>query len=273
MASATPRSGRALRPFEALGRRVARAFEFLGFGSQLLLESVYWLVLGRRRAQPVRAAPVAFQMLESGVLALPIVSVLAFTIGIMLALQGIDALEPFGAQHQVTIGVALSVTREFAPLITGIIVAGRSGSSLAARLGTMTINEEVAALKVMGINPVRFLVVPPLVAMAVMVPALALWADFAAFFGAGLVITGELGISWGVYLDQILRFIDAGDVLHGLAKAAIFGVLITLVGVINGSSVTGGAEGVGRVTTSSVVQAIAAIVLADMIFVFAATRG
>ena len=128
------------------------------------------------------------------------------------------------------------------------------------------------ALRVMGINPIRFLVVPSLVAMVVMLPALVVWANFLALLGAGLYITSELGIGMGAYLDQTIAYLDVGDVTHGLAKSLIFGVLITIVGVVNGASVRGGAEGVGRVTTNSVVHAITAIVVTDMIFVYVATR-
>jgi phospholipid/cholesterol/gamma-HCH transport system permease protein len=119
---------------------------------------------------------------------------------------------------------------------------------------------------------VRFLVAPSLLAMAVMVPALALMADFVGLLGAGLYIAPEIDITMGAYIDQTIDSITVDDVFHGLAKSAIFGVLITIVGIVDGSSVTGGAEGVGRVTTSSVVHGISAIVLTDMIFVFAATR-
>jgi phospholipid/cholesterol/gamma-HCH transport system permease protein len=251
---------------------VFRGLEFFGFGATVASEAVSWLLLGSRRRQPVRLGSIFAQMMEVGIQALPIVSMLSLTIGVMLAIQGIDALAPFGAQHQVTIGVALSVTREFAPLITGILVAGRSGSALAARLGTMTISNEIDALRVMGINPVRFLVVPSLVAMVVMLPALVVWADFLALLGAGFYVTASLGISAGAYFDQTTRFLEVGDVMHGLAKSVIFGVLITIVGVVNGASVRGGAEGVGRVTTNSVVHAITAIVVTDMLFVFVATR-
>ena len=177
-------------------------------------------------------------------MALPIISLLSMTIGLMLAIQGIDALKDFGAEHQVTFGVALSVVREFAPLITGILIAGRSGSAFAARLSTMTINNEVDALRIMGINPMRFLVVPTLMAMIIMVPALTLWADFVALFGAGLYITGDLGISMGTYISHTIMYLDTGDVLHGLGKSLVFGILITIVSVVNGSSVSGGAEGV-----------------------------
>jgi len=257
---------------ELLGRGTTRSVAAIGQGALLLTDAVGWIVLGRRRRQPVRAAPIFAQGLEIGILALPIVTMLSFTIGVMLAIQGIDALRDFGAEHQVTIGVALSVTREFAPLITGILVAGRSGSALAARLGTMTINEEMDALRVMGINPVRYLVVPALVAMLVMLPALTLWSDFVALAGAGFYVVGDLGITWSAYLDQLELYLTPDDVLHGLAKAGIFAVLITLVAAVDGSRVRGGAEGVGRATTRSVVHAITAIVLTDMLFALAVAR-
>ncbi len=272
MSAADRAPGGGLRALEALGRGVSRVLDGIGYGASLLGESVYWLVMGRRRRQPVRMAPVAAEMMEVGLRAVPIVTVLSGTIGVMLALQGIDALEPFGAQHQVTIGVALSVVREFAPLITGIIVAGRSGSALAARLGTMIINSEVDALSVMGVNPVRFLVVPSLLALIVMVPSLAIWADLVALGAAGLYIGADLGMTFPAYMDEVVRILDIEDVVHGILKATIFGALIAIVGVVNGVGVTGGAEGVGRVTTRAVVQAISAIVLADLVFVFAATR-
>jgi len=273
MAMATPETGAgALLRVEQLGRSTARGVESLGYAATLFSDALTWLALGRRRRQPVRAARVAAEMMEMGIGAIPIVSVLSFTIGVMLAMQGIHALAPFGAEHQVTIGVALSVAREFGPLITGIIVAGRSGAALAARLGTMTINEEVSALKVMGIDPVRFLVAPPLVALVVMLPALALWSDLMALLGAGLFITRELDMAFLAYVAQTVEFLSPGDVLHGIGKSALFGALIALVASVNGSGASGGAAGVGRVTTQSVVQAISAIVLADMLFVFLATR-
>ena len=211
--------------------------------------------------------------MEAGIRAIPIIAVLSMTIGIMLALQGIHALKAFGAQHQVVFGVALGITREFAPLITGILVAGRSGSALAARLATMTISQEVDALRSMGINPVRFLVAPSLLAMAVMVPALALMADFVGLLGAGLYIAPEIDITMGAYIDQTIDFDHGGRRLSRPRRRARSSACSSRSsGIVDGSSVTGGAEGVGRVTTSSVVHGISAIVLTDMIFVFAATR-
>lgn len=261
------------RALESVGRRSLDGVGALGFGASLLTDSLYWFLLGRRRRQPVRVASVFSEMMEIGIRAIPIVSTLSLTIGFMLAIQGIHALEPFGAEHQVVIGVALSVTREFAPLITAILVAGRSGSALAARLATMTINSEIDALRVMGINPVRFLVVPSLLAMLVMLPALTLWADFLALLGAGIYAGGELGTTLAVWVQQVNRNLGVDDVLHGFGKSALFAVLITVVAVVDGSSVRGGAEGVGRVTTRSVVHAITAIVLTDMVFAYLTTRG
>ncbi len=261
-----------LQKIEGIGHVTMKWVDSLGFGTALLYQSAFWLCCGGRRKQQVRLGAIVSQMMEVGIRALPIISLVSITIGLMLAIQGIDALKDFGAEHQVTYGVALSVVREFAPLITGILIAGRSGSAFAARLSTMMINNEVDALRVMGINPVRFLVVPSLVAMMIMVPALTLWADLVALLGAGLYISTDLGISMGTYIAQTIAYLGTDDVLHGLGKSFVFGVLITLVGVINGSSVTGGAEGVGHVTTRAVVHSILSLILADLLIVFLLTR-
>lgn len=136
----------------------------------------------------------------------------------------------------------------------------------------MRINQEIDSLTVMGINPVRFLVAPPLAAMMILMPLLTLWADLVGLFAAGLYISIELQGTMAGYADEVLSLLKLNDLLHGLAKSAIFGVLVTIVGVVNGASVSGGAEGVGRMTTRSVVHAISAIVITDMIFVFLVTR-
>ncbi len=262
-----------LQKIETVGRATTQGIEALGFGASLLYQSVFWVCVGGRRKQQVRLGPIVLQMMEVGIQALPIISLVSITIGLMLAIQGIDALKDFGAEHQVTVGVTLSVVREFAPLITGILFAGRSGSAFAARLSTMMINNEVDALRVMGINPVRFLVVPSLVAMMIMVPCLTLWADIIALLGAGLYISTDLSISMGTYISQTIMYLGTDDVLHGLGKSLVFGALITIVGFVNGSSVSGGAEGVGHVTTRAVVHSILAIILADLLIVFLLTRS
>lgn len=257
---------------ERIGRRTVAGVEEFGFGATLLGESAYWIAVGRWRRQPVRINAVLVQMMEIGIYAVPIVSVLSAAIGAMLAIQGIDTLRSFGAESQVVIGIAIGVTREFSPMITGIVVAGRSGSALAARLGTMKINEEIAALDVMGIKPVRFLAAPALVAMLIMLPALTFWSDVVAMLGAGTYVTADLGITMQAFFDQARAVLDVDDLLHGLSKSLLFAILITVIGVVNGASVTGGAEGVGRVTTRAVVHSIAAIVIADMVVAFLLTR-
>ncbi|GJL55050.1 MAG: ABC transporter [Nitrospirales bacterium] len=261
-----------IRKVEALGQRTIQVIDAIGFGASLLYQTGYWLLLGRRYHQVVRLAPIVEQMMEIGIRAIPIIVLVSLTIGLMLAIQGVHALKTFGAEQQVTYGVALSVVREFSPLMTGILVAGRSGAALAARLSTMTIHSEVDALRVMGINPVRFLVVPNLIAMLIMLPALTWLSDLIALTGAGLYITTDLEISFSRYLQQTMYILRIDDVLHGVSKSVVFGALITLVGVMNGTSVTGGAEGVGRVTTHSVVHSILAIILADLLIVFILTR-
>lgn len=257
---------------DRLGRATIRAVEEFGFAASLLGEALWWLAAGRTRRQPARLRPIIIQAMETGIQALPIVTILAATIGLMLAIQGIYTLRTFGAESRVTLGIALSTVREFSPLITGILVAGRSGSALAARLGTMRINQEIDALNVMGINPVRFLVVPPLVAMVVMMPLMTLWADLVSLLAAGLYVSAQLQTSLAAYGDELLTILKLNDFMHGLAKSAIFAVLIAIVGVVNGASVSGGAEGVGRMTTRSVVHAISAIIITDMVFAFMVTR-
>ncbi len=257
---------------ERIGRAAVAGVSEVGFGAILFAQSVFWTILGHKRAQPVRLSMIFERCMEVGIAAIPIVTMMSITIGMMLAIQGIYTLSTFGAEQQVTIGVGFSVVREFGPLITGILVAGRTGSSLAARIGTMRINQEVDALEVMGVNPVRFIVTPALIAMLVMVPVLTFWSDLVMLAGAGWYISVELGISMAAYVDALQDIITVDDVMHGLGKSVLFGVLITLVGVINGALVEGGAEGVGRMTTRSVVLAISAIIVTDMIFAFITTR-
>lgn len=260
------------RTLERIGRACVAGVEEVGTWAAVLGEATFWTVAGRAFGQPVRMAAVFREMMDIGIRAIPIIAVMSATIGVMLAIQGIYTLRIFGAEWSVTIGIALSMTREFAPMITGILVAGRSGSALAARVGTMKINQEIDALDVMGINPVRFLVAPALIALLVMVPALTFLADVTGLLAAGLYVRSALDISLPAYWQQIFEFLNLNHLVHGLGKSFIFAVLIGLIGIVNGSSVSGGAEGVGRVTTRAVVQAISAIIVTDMFFAFVVTR-
>lgn len=261
-----------LRPLERLGRRTADGVSAVGYAGMLFLESIWFVIWGWRRGQPVRVRMVFEQMRQVGVDAIPIVCLLSMTIGVMLGIQFIAALSEFGAQSQVVIASAKSITREFGALITGIVVAGRSGSAFAARLGSMVVSQEVDALAVTGIEPVRYLVAPALVAMVVMMPMLTILADFVAVVGAGLYSMGPLDVSLTAYLMQTLQFLEPRDIWEGLSKSVVFAVLITLIGLSTGFSVSGGAEGVGRATTRAVVASITALVIADMLFSFFLNR-
>ena len=253
---------------EKIGRMTIAAVEELGYGAKLLTESVYWLLMGRFNNQPVGMPLVLAQIVQIGVTATPIVLVLCFSVGMMLAIQGLETLKPYGAQAQVVTGIAISVTREFAALITGIIVAGRSGSAIAARIGTMMESQEVDALQVIGINPVRYLAAPTLLAMLVSMPLLTIFGDLMGMFGGAVYTSYELGMPVSVYMSRSFDVIDVFDLMQGIYKSIIFAILIVIVSVLNGFQVKGGAEGVGMATTRSVVMSISLIIIADMIFTF-----
>lgn len=257
---------------EQLGRRTVRGIEELGYVMALLVESLYWLVLGFRRRQPVSVASVFRESMQIGVQAVPIVSALAFAVGVMLAIQGIATLRTFGAESKVVLGVALAVTREFSPLIVGVLIAGRSGSAITARIGTMHESQEIDALRVMGISPVRYLAAPVLVAMLIMVPTLTVLADFMGLLGGGVFTSIELGMGLDAYAQRTVDVLTIDDLRQGLVKSVVFAAIIAVVGVSNGFQVGSGAEGVGRATTRSVVLATSFIVIADMIFTYFLNR-
>ena len=194
----------------------------------------------------MRLGSVFAQMMEIGIQAIPIIALLGGTIGVMLAIQGIHTLRLFGAESRVVIGIALSVTREFAPLITAILVAGRSGSALAARLGTMKISQEIDALHVMGIHPVRYLGGSGPARHAGDGAGPDAVQRFRGALRGGTIRGGGPGHFHGAFVDQTIDVLSTDDLLHGLGKSAIFAVLIAVIGVVNGASVKGGAEGVGR---------------------------
>jgi phospholipid/cholesterol/gamma-HCH transport system permease protein len=253
---------------ESVGRRFHAGVEDFGYGTLLLAESLFWILLGRWWQQPVRLQAVVKEMMEIGVLAIPVLSILAFANGAMMAMQGIYTLRDFGAESQVIAGIATSVTREFGVLIAGIVVAGRSGSAIAARIGTMQMAQEIDALRVMGIAPVRYLVSPILIALLVMMPTLTILSNLMAVLGGGLISVMELHISVSGYLERIVSVLEPSDLWQGLSKSVVFGALVALVATGNGFNAAGGAEGLGRATTRSVVLCISAIVIADMIFTF-----
>ncbi|NOY67359.1 MAG: ABC transporter permease [Gammaproteobacteria bacterium] len=261
-----------LRSIENLGRFTIRSIEELGYAISLAFVSLKWLLLGKSKKQPVQLVTIAEEIVTIGVHAIPIVSVLCFAVGVMLAIQGIDTLKTFGAEHKVVLGIALSIPREFSPLIVGILVAGRSGSAITARIGTMVESQEIDALRVIGINPNRYITAPLLIAMMISVPLLTILGDFMGVIGGGVFASIELGMNMDAYLTRTLDILVPYDIFQGLIKSVIFAYIIAVVGVSNGFQVRGGAAGVGKATTRSVVMSISYIVVTDMIFTYFLNR-
>ena len=256
-----------------IGKKSLNAIEEFGYAFVLFFESIAWVVMGKFRQQPVRLNHIFHEAMQIGVLAVPIVSVLCFAVGMMLAIQGLETLKPYGAQSQVVKGIAVSVTREFSALIVGILVAGRSGSAITARIGTMQESQEIDALRVIGIDPVRYLAAPIFIAMMITVPALTILGDLFGMLGGAVYTSVELNMTVATYMDRSFDSIVVWDVMQGLIKSVLFAIIIVAVGIVNGFQVVGGAEGVGRATTRSVVLSISFIVIADMIFTFFLTRA
>lgn len=207
-----------------------------------------------------------FTMQRTGVDALPIVGLISFLLGLIMAFMSSVQLEQFGANIYVASLVSLAMTRELGPIMTAIIVAGRSGSAFAAEIGTMKISEEVDALFTMGFDPVRFLVVPKLVAAAIMVPVLTLFSDLFAILGGLIVGVSMLDLTPGAYIAQTLKTLTLFDIFWGVFKSGVFGIFITWVGCLRGFQVRGGAASVGRATTSAVVSSIFLIIVIDSVF-------
>lgn len=257
---------------EKVGHKTVNGVEEFGYVSSLFFQSLSWIFLGHQRKQTVKIPSVFHESVKIGIQAIPIVSTLSFVVGVMLAIQGIETLKTFGAEGKVVIGIALSVTREFAPLIVGILVAGRSGSAITARIGTMHETQEIDALRVIGINPVRYLVSPVLIAMLISVPTLTMLGNFMGLTGGAVFTLFKLNTTFAAYMNNAFDVLTVNDIGQGLVKSVVFAIIIALVGVSNGFQVRGGAEGVGRATTRSVVLSISFIILADMIFTFFMNR-
>jgi phospholipid/cholesterol/gamma-HCH transport system permease protein len=249
-----------------IGKVVINSLAYLGALAALIARSVFCVLVGPFQKRPVRWRRVINQAAEVGVRALPILSLITFFIGLILALQFASELRKLGAMNQVATAVAVTVTRELGPLITAILVIGRSGSAFAAEIGTMRVTEEIDALEVMAIEPVEFLVVPKFVAMIIMMPCLTLWANTMGILGGGLFGVTGAGFTWGRYMRGSLDALLLHDITTGLLKSVMFGVTITAVGCYEGLSTGGGAEEIGRSTTRAVVMSIFLVILVDLIF-------
>jgi phospholipid/cholesterol/gamma-HCH transport system permease protein len=203
---------------------------------------------------------------KAGVESLPIVSLLALFIGIIMALQTAVQMQRLGSEMYIASIVALSLVRELGPVITALVVAGRVGAAIAAEIGSMQVTEQIDALETLATNPIRYLVVPRFLALTLMLPVLTLYADIIGMFGGYLICVHKLGISSSMYIHISFDALLSKDLFSGLLKTLFFGMIIAFVSCYGGFNVEGGAEGVGRATTRSVVTTFILIIAADCFF-------
>ncbi len=241
-----------------IGVRALSFMEEAGRGGILFLKVLRGLF---RRPFPLKLT--IQQMEEVGVRSLPVVLITAVFTGAVLALQTYSGFKRFGAEGLVGTVVALSMTRELGPVLASIMVAGRVGSAMAAELGTMRVTEQIDALITLATDPVRYLVIPRFVAGMIMLPFLVVFADIIGIFGGYFVAVNVLGTSSTIYVNRTLQYLEFSDVTIGLIKAAVFGMIIALVGCQMGFYTSGGAEGVGRATTKAVVGASILILISN----------
>ena len=257
------------RPKTSLAEDVGRAVVGFLEDTRSLIGFVGELVsaLGTAAMHPksVRWRDVVRVAESAGVNALPIIVLVSFLMGVIMAFQGAISLRRFGADVFVANLVGLAMLRELGPLMTAIILAGRSGSAFAAELGTMTVREEIDALKTMGLDPVRFLVVTRVIAAVVMTPLLTVFADLLGLIG-GAVVMRSFGIPLVTFYHQVQYQVTYGSFVGGLVKACVFGILVAAIGCLRGLQTTTGASAVGESTTRAVVSGIVLIVITDGIF-------
>ncbi|MDO9012724.1 MAG: MlaE family lipid ABC transporter permease subunit [Gallionella sp.] len=232
---------------------------FIGETAIILLRSL-------RQPRRIRWRPILHNLQSAGFEALPIVGLLSFLMGLVIAYQGADQLQRFGANVFIADLVGLSMLRELSPLMTAIIVAGRSGSAYAAQIGTMKVTEEIDALRTTGVGPTELLVLPKLLALVIALPLLTIYADITGILGGMIMASSKLGVSFDVFLDRLGDAVSLSSFLTGVGKAPVFAAIIALVGCYQGFKVTGSADSVGRQTTVSVVQSIFLVILADALF-------
>jgi phospholipid/cholesterol/gamma-HCH transport system permease protein len=243
----------------ALGQEAKALLGFLG---------LVVIVLGRIIVHPARLrfTSMVFHLQQVGLNAIPIVGLITFLVGVVLGYQGIDQLAQFGAEIFTVDLVGISVLREMAILLTAIMVAGRSGSAFTAQIGTMQVNEEVDAIRTLGLDPVEVLVLPRILALLIALPLLTFFADLMGLLGGGVMTLVLIDLSPAQFIVQLHQAVELWTFWVGIIKAPVFGFLIGLVGCYQGLMVTGSAESVGRRTTQSVVEGIFLVIVFDAAF-------
>lgn len=236
--------------------------QFFSFIGELTVTAlgVFW------RSIQIRWRPFLATLETMGFQALPIVGLLSFMIGVVLAYQMGLQLKNYGANIFIVDLLGISVLREFGPMLTAIIVAGRTGSAFTAQIGTMKLNEEIDALRTMGITPDELLLLPKIMGLLIALPLLTMWADIFGVIGGMVMSQNMLGIPWGDFLSRFQSQITVSSLLIGMGKAPVFALIIGSIGCYQGMKVSGGADSVGKQTTKSVVQAIFFILVTDALF-------
>ncbi len=243
-----------------IGRAVLSLLAEIGRLASFTARSIAALV-----SPPIYSRLIGQQIMRIGYFSLPVVGLTAFFTGGALALQIYLGGNRYGAEAIVPQIVVLGITRELGPVIAGLMVAGRVAAAIAAEIGTMKVTEQIDALTTLATNPIKYLVVPRLVAAVVTMPILVAIADSIGVFGGYVVATQSLGFTGSIYLKNTMDFATRQDITSGLIKAAVFGFVIALMGCYNGFNSKGGAQGVGRATTSAVVSASILILAANYI--------
>ena len=232
---------------------------YLEFNRSIL----YWLLIAPFSGQLFKISHVFKQIVVIGCRAVPMVALTAFSVGVTLAMQGAQELKKLGADVYVPDLVTVTLLRELGPVLIAVIVIGRSGSAVTAELGTMKVSEEIEALQVMAINPIRFLIVPRFLAMMIILPMLTIFGNYIGMFGGWTICHFALDLNTAGYIMRSLQSADTWDLYSGLVKSVVFAWLIITIACNTGLAVEGGAEGVGQATTTSVVYSLLTMLVAN----------
>ena len=243
------------------GSLVFQLIEYTGKLTVLFGQTIYWIFV-----PPLKGQRILVQAKRIGPESFFIACLVALFIGMIMALQMAYQMVKLGAEMYIPNVVTVSLTRELAPVLTALIVAGRIGAGITAEIGSMTVTEQVDALKAFAVNPVKYLVVPRFVALVLMLPALTMFAIFVGIFGGYLICVYKLNISPSMFINMATQSLHMKDLVTGMLKTFVFGAIIALVGCYHGLQVRGGAEGVGKATTASVVIAFILIIMTDCLF-------
>jgi len=249
-----------LNLFLWIGNSTIRFLEEAGKMMILLVQTLSWIF-----RPPLQGREILKQMEEVGVRSFPVVVITAAFTGMVLALQSFTGFKRFGAETMVGTVVALSMTRELGPVLTGLMVSGRVGSAMAAELGTMRVTEQIDALYTLATNPIKYLIVPRFLAATIMVPILVIFADVIGILGGYLVSVSVLGTNPTLYIRRTWNFLEFNDLYSGLLKAICFGMILATISCYQGFFTQGGAEGVGRATTKAVVLSSLTILISNYI--------